>query len=295
MSTGDLRELLRAAEDDVREGWGAAPAATIVGVPESSDVTSRIDESQASAALDRLTQLGLAMLDHEKLGGFDLVIETLVRLYRDAGTEVPLLGSPDAKGLVQADRWFAIIERVYVLGAAARGIGDFAAVRSAVAQQPLDERGGRRYWIRDTVTALGRQDRFKRRSLLGPIIEFTSEREVFFRRFSRRTEELVRQLCQFDFLQCVIAIADTNDIRACYPNFGPYGNERVEPIVLDLFHGGPSRRVVPDLTRPQISHIVDQLDELVFHEHFDLSSWAVHGWSDKALLQDLATDRYMRE
>jgi hypothetical protein len=65
-----------------------------------------------------------------------------------------------------------------------------------------------RFWLRDTVTTLARLQRFEKKSLIGPISEYVAERPVFYRRFRSNKDTVVNCLCQFDFLQCVISVAE---------------------------------------------------------------------------------------
>lgn len=270
-----IRDLLLAAEEEVTEAWTKAE-------DESFD-------SAAHAMLDRITQVGMALVEREQFDDLDLVVETFARLFAAAGEMRPpavfvtQLATPR-----QAMRWYDIVSRTYVIGALAVELKKFGAVRPLVLQQPNESRQGRRYWLRDTVTALARVHRFEKKSLLVPIPDFVAERPVLFTPFRKSKDEVLNCLCQFDFLQCVVSIAETGDIEACYPNFGIYYKERTEPIIVDLVTGGKSRQVAPQLDDPRLASMVAELDGITGHQFFEIGSWSDGQWDDKRVPEFLA-------
>ncbi len=145
-----------------------------------------------------------------------------------------------------------------------------------------------RFWLRDTVTALARLKRFEKKSVVGPISEYIAERPVFYRRFRNNKDEVVAYLCRFDFLQCVISVAETGDLTACYPNFGGFYKERTEPIIVDLVTGGKSREALPNIDDETLAKIIVDLDRLADREFFSYAAWDAGHWSDKRVTEFLA-------
>lgn len=267
----EIRNLLLAAEEEVKQAWET--------VDREAGNASLSPDSEAHTVLDRVAQVGVSVVESGREQAFELVVDTLIHLFRAAGEQrPPSLGIPLASDR-QAMRWFDIAARVYVIGAVSVSLSAFYAIRPLVLQQPNEMRKGR-FWLRDTVTALARLNRFKNNSLIGPISEYVGERAVFFRRFRNNKDELVNQLCRFDFLQCVASVAQAGDLSACYPNFGGFHKERTEPIIVDLVTGGKSRQVVGNVSDEDLATIISQLDQLADREFFSYAAWDAGYWDD---------------
>lgn len=268
----EVRELLLAAEEEVKRAWEAADRE-----PANTGLSP---DSTAHTILDRVAQIGVTVVESGRETELELVVDTLIHLYRAAGEERPpsLAAVPIASDL-QAMRWYDIVARVYVIGAVSVSLNAFGLIRPLILQQPNEMRRGR-FWLRDTVTALARLNHFKDKSLIGPISEYAAERPVFFRRFRNNKDELVNYLCRFDFLQCVVSVAEARDLGACYPNFGGFRKERTEPIIVDLVTGGKARQVVPGVNDEDLADIISRLDKLADREFFSYAAWDAGYWSD---------------
>ncbi len=276
----ELRELLLVAEDEVLQAWKAAD--------QELDVENPSLDTAANTVLDRVAQVGVSLIENRQYDDVGFVVDALIHLYRAAGEQrPPTLSVVPLASERQALRWFAIATRVYVLGAVAVSLQAFAVIRQLVLQQPNEMREGR-YWLRDTVTALARLKRFEKKSFIGPISEYIAERPVFFRRFRNNKDEVVAYLCRFDFLQCVISVAETGDLSACYPNFGGFYKERTEPIIVDLVVGGKSREALPNVDDETLAKIIVELDHLADREFFSYAAWDAWHWSDKRVTEFLA-------
>lgn len=279
-----LRDLLLTAEEEILRAWDAAARESLSENPSF--------DTAAQTILDRVAQVGMAVIENRQHEDMAFVIDTLINLFRAAGEQRPptLVVVPLADER-QALRWYDIATRVYVLGAVSVPLKAFAGIRQLVLQQPNEMRKGR-FWLRDTVTALARLKRFEKKSLLGPISEYVAERPVFFRRFRNNKDAVVASLCQFDFLQCVISVAEAGDLLACYPNFGGFYKERTEPIVVDLVTGGKSREALPGVNDETLARISVDLDRLADREFFSYAAWDAGHWSDQRVTDFLA--RYGR-
>ena len=273
LGDSELRDLMLTAEEEIKRSWDSAPPLT------SSDDPSF--DTSAHTVLDRVTQVGASLIENRQYGDLELVVDTFVHLYRAAGEQrAPTVAMTPLADERQALRWYDIATRVYVLGAMSVLVKGFTVVPLLVLQQPNEMRKGR-FWLRDTVTALARLRRFDKRSLIGPISEYVSERPVFYRRFRNNKDTVVNTLCQFDFLQCVISVAETESIMACYPNFGGFYKDRTEPIVVDLVTGGKAREALPNVDDKTLGRIILDLDRLAAREFFSFAGWDAGDWSDK--------------
>lgn len=264
----DLIELLDLAEEDLRNIWTRETA------PESRDLRTT---PEAATILDRITQIGVQSLRDNRLSLVQDVTNVLANLYEFVGHGEPDVSHGQTQFLLEANRWYEIIQRVYVLGATAVSSQHFSVIRQLVAPDILNEW---RFWIRHAVTAVARQERFARKSFIGPFAEFTSNRDGFFRLFKNDRDLLVDRLCQFDFLQCVVAIAISKSDVYCYPNFGAFYNERTQPIVAELIAKGPARRTIPEVDDQLLAEIIHTLDKMAAHAFFDFAGWSQNGWTD---------------
>jgi hypothetical protein len=280
LSGSDLRDLLLTAEEEVKRAWDTAPQ-------EPASQNPSVDTA-AQTVLDRVAQIGASLIENRQHEDLALVVDTLIHLFRAAGEQRPptLAVAPIADER-QALRWYDIATRVYVLGAVSVSMNTFSVIRGLVLQQPNEMRKGR-FWLRDTVTALARLERFEKKSLIGPISEYVAERPVFYRRFRSNKDAVVASLCQFDFLQCVISVAETGDQGACYPNFGGFYKERTEPIVVDLVTGGKSREALPAVDDKTLAKIILDLDRLADTQFFSFAAWDGGLWRDKRVMEFLA-------
>lgn len=279
MNRAEVRELLLVAEEEVAAHWQSEQ-------PPENPAADLGTASIASTVLDRVTQLGLALLHENQLDMVREVSGSIMRLFDVAGGQVPGLGR-SSDYIVEANRWYQLATRLYVLGGASVALEHYSLVPDFVVQQT---RKGPRFWIRDTVTALARQARFQRKSLISPIAEFISSRPALFRVYHNTASTAVDLLCQFDFLQCVVAASITRSTSECYPNFGGFYNERTEPIVSDLVRGGKSREAIPDVSNELLAEIIGALDEETGHAFFSISGWSRNGWEDPEIRKFL--DKY---
>jgi hypothetical protein len=276
----ELRDLLLTAEEEVKRAWDAAPRE---GASENPSF-----DTAAQTVLDRVTQVGVSLIENRQLEDVAMVVDTLIHLFRAAGEQrPPTLAVVPLADDRQALRWYDITTRVYVLGAISVSVKAFSAIPQLVLQQPNEMRKGR-FWLRDTVTALARLKRFEKNSLIGPISEYVAERPVFYRRFRNNKDAVVANLCQFDFLQCVISVVEAGDLIACYPNFGGFYKERTEPVVVDLVSGGKSREALPGIDDETLAKIMVDLDRLADREFFSYAAWDGGHWSDKRVTEFLA-------
>ena len=276
----EVRELVLAAEDIIRTDWEGG---------ESLQSGADVSVGTASAtALDRVAQLGAALIDRQQHEALRLVVDTLARLYWEAETSRPSAGQGHETDLTRAIRRRDVTLRVYVMGALATYHSWFAPIRDFVLQ-PADPRHRSRFWLRDTVTLLSRANEFAPKSLIPLVADYVVNQTVLFRRFRANQNDVVSALCQFDFLQCVVAVGSTKRLQDCYPNFGAYANDRVAPLVESLVGGGPARMTVRDVDDDSLATIIKDLDGLANNLFFSFAGWLSDSWGSSKVEAFLAS------
>ncbi len=231
-------------------------------------------------ALDRITQVGVALIEYEQLTLLPKVVDTLLQLYRAAGEQQVGLGAQDPKNVRRIERWRAITLRVYTLGAYAAYTDHFDILPLLVVQRPDRSRGERAgLWLRHTVTALARGGRFQGQSLIPPAAEYIADHAVLVRRFGNNKDDVTNALCQFDFMQCVVSVHVQGNIKECYPNFGAFFNRRTERVVESLVTGGVAKEAVPQIDDVRLASIIRELDTLADREFFNFSGWSKNEWT----------------
>jgi len=276
----ELRDLLFAGEDIVRTDWGVSHDS------ETSAITLSRGTAAASA-LDRIAQVGVAVVERADIAGLDLVIDTLLRLYVDAEVTGAETGQRTVDASTLARRRRDVVVRVYVLGALAVYQKAFQLVRPLVLQR-ADSRIPQRFWLREAVTSLARSAQFENKTLIPIVADFAAGHSVFFQRFRKMQDSLVDALCQFDFLQCLIVTTETNNIFECYPNFGAYFNERTEPIVVSIVEDGPARQVVAGVEDARLGQVIRELDRLAGEQFFSFAGWDSNAWRSAAIRRFLS-------
>lgn len=269
LAKAELRDLLAAAEEMVLAEWASADVSPDEATPGAL--------SAGSTGLDRITQLGMALIDYEQDKALETVVETLLRIYRYMEGELSVRDiSPSS--VLKASRWKTVTLRVFSLGAVAVYRSRFSVLRNLVLQVP-EPRYKTQYWSRATVTALARGELFQPRSLVPPACDYIAEHPVFFRRFRDNKDNVVDMLCQFDFLQALIIFAETGDYTRSFPSFGAYFKERTEPIIRSVIDGGPPRSVLPKMDDATLAELIATLDYQTARSFFDMAGWD-RGWSD---------------
>ncbi len=283
LELGEIRELLRVAEEEVKRAWSSAP---------TEGTTTEPTDGAAGTMLDRVLQIGLHFAESAEPKNAELAIDSLVHLYGAGGKQAaPAVFVVPLGTLEEAARWYEVVKRAYTLGAYCVQLRRYELLRYLTIQQPNPLRKGR-LWFRDMVTALARLDQFKKRSLLGPISEYISERSVMYQRFRGNKDEVINQLCRFDFLQCVVAVAEAGDIGDCYPNFGAYYKERTEPIITELVSRPETRDALVTVSDKDLAEIIVSLDNLTGREFFTFASWDAGGWTSREVRDFLKKNGY---
>ncbi len=274
MAENALQDLMVLAEEKIEALWSDDNKRIAVGDPVEN-------VGLVSDLFDRLTQIGVELLrerpSQSTIALFADLIDVFARLYTASDAHMPELYQRATK-IPYVDRWYEVLIRLYVLGAAAVRYKRFEVVPGIVLAKPEGSRPDY-LWLREIVTALFRQDQvskgaFEGKSVLGPIATFIVDRPTLVRAFGDDRDKILTILCQFDFLQCVVTVGQTMRIWSCYPNFGAYWNDRTEPIIADLVNG-PARQAVPGMADDVLAAIINALDVSASHAFFDVAGW--HG------------------
>jgi hypothetical protein len=130
---------------------------------------------------------------------------------------------------------------------------------------------------------LARSNQFEGKTLIPLVADYVADHPVLFRRFRSTKDDAVNALCQFDFLQCLVTVDDTKELRQCYPNFGAYHTERTEPVVALLVNDGPVRQVAPDMGDQELADFIRSIDKLAGELFFDFAGWDVNWWTNQAI------------
>jgi hypothetical protein len=103
---------------------------------------------------------------------------------------------------------------------------------------------------------------------------FIRRREWFYKVFRENEDNVISSLCQFDFLQCIHAINESDDASADYPSFGIYYNSRTEPILSKIIEDNQAREaLLPPMPDDRLARIVKTLDEKTEREFVAFNGW----------------------
>lgn len=257
-----LKELIKAGVRLCSDRWEKRNEHEKSGVP----------DSRVSTVLDRLTQVGVISLEHKLQWLWQGVLDGLGEVFSLGVPEERTFGQPDE---IQA-RWMVeVIHRVSLLGAVANLRLQYPDIRELVLRKVGE---GRRSssWLRYAVTMAARgrlEGAFKGKSLIGPVSEYVRERPQFFGVFNRNLDHVVDNLCQFDFVACVVAILDTQNMSDCYPNFGGYYSHRTLPVVRSLVRGEAARTALPAVSDQQLAEVLQQLSQFTAQLFVEVAGW----------------------
>ncbi len=110
-------------------------------------------------------------------------------------------------------------------------------------------------------------------------------------------EELKDYLGQFDFLQCantlVKQILENREIEVseCYPSFGAFFKERIEPIVEKIIRTYIEKEWLPEINKSNIKKIIVELDRFANKEFGFFGPWDFGDWNSKIINNLLQQDK----
>lgn len=241
--------------------------------------TIAVDDTIA-AVLDRLTQLAVVLADHDKRDLWNESIGALLEIFRLGVPANEELGSVRT---FEAEYLMAAIQRVFALGGFLIRRGKYEYARTLISQTP-NHNYPKYYWIRYAVTMISRGEiaQFKK-SLIAPSSEFVRSKPELFALFDENLDATVNAMCQFDFMQCVVASHETSSVFQAYPNFGAFWNYRTTPIVRSMLPGGAARSALTDISDAELANILRAVDQSTAHNFFNFSGWSSNNWGDKSI------------
>ncbi len=268
--------------------WLEAPGDLIEGALMEASQTTDVDailrhrDNLIVPALDKLAAMTCVLVDRNQVELVGKVASQLYAVY-ELPEELKLHDLPQREvHFGPSYIWQQVIIRVYVAGALAVRKEAYPLV-PILARRSVswDTYWSKSYWARHALTMLAREKRLRTRSLCGDALLWLEENPYFmqmFGRSDRAKERATDSLCRFDFLQNVMAFAESND-RLVYPNFAFFRNSRVMPLVRDLVAGGSSRQAIPfPLPNEQLAGILIELDKMAGKEAFLVGGWDSGEW-----------------
>lgn len=270
-------ELLR-ADDDI-------PLRRLLSraVPEARTLYRAGDQDGVARLLDRLTCLAATFLELDRREWFGRVVDTMASIYGlGFENEVPIVNRPPAAA---AALWLAIIERVLALGSLAVRREDWPAVRRLASQRHPGMHQMYASWLRHSLTMAARAELLTRR-------QGSSESDVSLLSLARDTvrrldclrpdvesddERILTGLTQFDFLVCLVAMADRNNRGprgVFYPSFARFYGSRTQPAAQRLLREPEMRLTLyPELDDRSLAQALHIIDRTAQHEGFRFDGW----------------------
>jgi len=242
---------------------------------------NRIRDNRLESLLDNLAVLAITCAKYRRFQFLSGVRNALYNIYERAHT-VNFDRLALRVELRQSWVWEAIMKRVYAIGATLLLENLSEEVPTFIRQQVLwDDYYRNRFWAKHALVMRSRDGGLTRKGLCALTEDFIQKREWFYRVFRENKDNVISTLCQFDFLQCIHAINESDDERAGYPSFGIYHNSRTEPILSKILRDNLVRNaLLPSMTDDKFAKIVKILDEKAGHEFIAFNGWDSDYWQD---------------
>lgn len=263
-----LQELIRVGVSSIQSRLRQQPE-TESGISDQ--------DPQVGVMLDRLTQMGTILLEHQVTDVWERFVEGLVDIYR---TLLPTQRYYDHVSIPTARVLVTVVQRIFILGAYGVKRKRFEPLTTLVLQRP-DIDDDYYYWLTHAGVMAARAElteAFRGRSMVGPMSDVVRERPEFFALFDENMDNVVNAMCQFDFLQCLLISHATGNPDQSYPNFGGYWNERTLPLVRELVTGGPARKALGSITDQELAQLLNRLDQFAGREFFRVNGWRPQHW-----------------
>jgi hypothetical protein len=261
-----LKLLLERARRDARERYHAAGAG----------------DEELQTIVDRLACVAAIVL---VLGNGDQVahvVRSLLSIYE--------LGF-DLTRSDGATLWFAIVKRVFLLGAMAVRHEDWALVRRlATTHGQSDNWRYYKTWVRHGQIEsaqsglMGPSRGPASISLIAEARALAADHPCLRSDVAPDDDALLASLCQFDALAGLAAMDDIHlaDTRAFYTNFARFWNQRTEPALIRLIQDPDMRAALFHGDDEQLAVSLGYLDHVARNEGFSYSGW--EGFRDDRIL-----------
>ncbi len=284
------------ADDDIGLRWYLNNATSTfyqaleeAAASEDPGEANRIRDNRLEPLLDNLAVLAITCARYRRLQYLPDVRDALYRIYERAHTTNFDRSSLRVE-LRQSWLWEAVIKRVYTIGAALLLLNLYEEVPTFIRQQILwDEYWRDQLWARHALTMRSRDRGLTRQGLCAVTVDFVLKREWFYQGFRENEDNVITALCQFDLLQCIHAVNESDDEHAGYPSFGIYRNNRTEPILSKILDDDQVREaLLPRITDGKLAMIVKIMDEMAGRQFVAFNGWRANDWRDPNVRSFLA-------
>lgn len=235
----------------------------------------KIKDTKLISLLDNLSIFGIQVIRFERNQYLTLLRETFYKIYQKA-ERFNFQSIPQDK-ISRYWTWKELLKRIYTLGAYSLERKHYRATYIFI-DQPIEQMKNDYYWrdglwIRHGLTMLARADQLQEKSLCKIAIDFITNNSYFYTLFEQDLNKITEYCCQFDWLQCLIVIAKTNDVHAPYPSFGIYQNHRTTPIISLIIRDELIRKEFGDISDQKLAKIISRLDQVTDKEFFMFNGW----------------------
>lgn len=188
---------------------------------------------------------------------FNIIVDT----YNQCIGPNPNLISGEPKGK-QAEIWFGIIMRIYFTGAVALSLSKYKIVKKLIKIKPSHNYLSNEFWIRHAQVMFTRKRNIEdKNGVVYYANSYLQELYWMHRFLDPKKDETLTRLCEFDFLQCILAMNELNDTWSCYPSFGQYYSWRLSSVLSEIVQKNKSYSVVNDLSDNQLADTIISVDE----------------------------------
>jgi Schlafen, AlbA_2 len=272
-------------------------------VPEARALYRARDQDGLSRMLDRLTCLAATFLDLERYEWFERVVKTLVLIYGIGfENQPPIIGNPPPEA---AALWLTIIERVVAVGALAVRREDWRAVRYLASRRHPGMHKHYATWIRHALTMAARAGILTQRQDTPEILDslLSISREIVRRLDCLRPDieaeddAVLNGLTQFDFLACLVAMADSNNTDssgAFYPNFARFDETRTQPAAQRLLHDPEIRKAIYPANNESLASALHTIDRTAQREGFRYDGWGGYTPDVSNFIEEHSANRNQR-
>ncbi len=263
------------AEEEICSKWETSRGK---GISEVKEILIK----HVQTPLNKLLMLCSLLIQYRNIDPLNSLVSNFYGVYQIGGKRELGFRDSEKEHLSSSVIWKAVIGRVYALGALAVFREKFEAIPILVTklwpkENPTD-RQIPRYWARHAITMLRTEGRLQHPSLCLLTEQEVSENHWFLGRLKNDLDSFKNFLCQFDFVQCLIALCQNGTLEDVFPSFGIYYKYRTEPIVLDLISKGKSREHIPPLNDSQLASMIRDLDNLAARNFTGYDAWDLSGW-----------------
>ncbi len=264
-----------------------------MSVDKSPAELSQVRDNLLIPTLNALTTAAWLLIRHGNLSLFVECVNAFEAIYGSTATVAMGKSNDPEVHFSPSLVWELVIERIYLIGGLAVLYKSYGYIPTLARRHPLSDRDfTRAFWARRTLTILGREHRLAGGSLCRQALTSGPAIPYIWQQFDSE-DKAIGGICQYDFLQNVLALCETRDPSEAYPSFGRFFNHRTEPIVSDLVRGGESRSAMPGVSDVDLAWAIDTLDEYAAREFFRNAAWDRSDWSDERIREFLRANLHL--